>query len=304
MVSRARGLRLEPRHLCEQERRLELREAKVEPGLAVREVAARAGPAVVVERVRPVGERLVVGDDGAALAAVQVLARLEREAPGLADRADMPTLPLREVRLAGILEHGNVPRGGRRHDRVHVGHRSAEVDRQDQPRLRRDRRGDLPGVDLERLDVGVHEHGERVQHEHRVDRGDEGVGRHDHLVARADAHGRERGEQRRRAVGRRQAVLRARRRGVLGFEGLHLAADTAPPLAALEHGDDRLLLAGVLHRPVREGRGAHRRAAKDGRLETRRRRQGARRRLRRGTRGAGGHDRGTTSGDRSEERAA
>ena len=46
---------------------------------------------------------------------------------------------------------------------------------------------DLAGVDLERLGVGIDEDRQGVVQQNHVDRGDEGVGRHDHFVARPDA---------------------------------------------------------------------------------------------------------------------
>ena len=53
-----------------------------------------------------------------------------------------------------------------------------------------DRRLDLAGVDLERLRIGVDEDRQRVVHQHGVDRGDERVRRHDHLVAGPDSRAR------------------------------------------------------------------------------------------------------------------
>ena len=56
----------------------------------------------------------------------------------------------------------------------------------------------LRGVDLERLRVGVDEDRQGVLEQDGVDRGDEGVGRDDHLVARLDADRRQRGDRARR----------------------------------------------------------------------------------------------------------
>jgi hypothetical protein len=61
-----------------------------------------------------VEELLVIGQNRAPLAGVQVLARLETEAPCPAVRADLASAPLGKVRLARILDDGDaaVPRNG------------------------------------------------------------------------------------------------------------------------------------------------------------------------------------------------
>ena len=99
-----------------QQRRLELRHAQVRAGAAVGEIVAGVAPAaaVVVEAVAGLDERFVVGQDGAALAGVQVLARLKAEAPGLAVGADLAATPLRQVRLAGVLDDGYAALAARR----------------------------------------------------------------------------------------------------------------------------------------------------------------------------------------------
>ena len=59
-----------------------------------------------------------------------------------------------------------------------------------QRRVLGDRRFDQAGVDLKRLRIGVDEDRQRVVHQHGVDRGDERIRRHDHLVARPDPRAR------------------------------------------------------------------------------------------------------------------
>ena len=60
------------------------------------------------------GQLGVVGDEGAAVApAAEVLGRVEAEAAGVAERADAAALVAGAVRLAGVLDHGDVTRGGR-----------------------------------------------------------------------------------------------------------------------------------------------------------------------------------------------
>src|SRR5256885_9273280 len=86
------GLLLEPRHLRQQQRALELRHAQIEPARGVTELIGAyvlSRPAVVVERVALLQQVGVVGQNGAALAGIQVLAGLKAEAAGLAQRAQL-----------------------------------------------------------------------------------------------------------------------------------------------------------------------------------------------------------------------
>jgi hypothetical protein len=59
--------------------------------------------------------------------------------------------------------------------------------------------GDLGGIDVQCLDVGVDEDRDGVGLEHARRRGQEGVGRHEHLVSGLDAGGRDRHVERGRA---------------------------------------------------------------------------------------------------------
>ena len=124
----------------------------------------------------------------------------------------------------------------------------------------------LRRVDLEGLRVGVDEDRQGVLQEHRVDRGDEGVGRNDHLVARLDADRRQRGEQGAGAVGGGHAVLGAGEVGVGRLEPVHALAAAAKPLAAVQDVEQVLLVALVEPRPARERLAADRLAPQQGRL--------------------------------------
>ena len=145
--SRALRLRLEARHLREQEAGLELREPEV-GATALRRRRRLRGPArprVVVEGIAAVGQLVVVGQDRAALARVEVLARLEAEAAGGPDRAQLAAPPLAQV------APGRRPRApgssgvaGDLQDRVQVAGVAAQVHGQKRGRPVRDRALDLP----------------------------------------------------------------------------------------------------------------------------------------------------------------
>ena len=64
----------------------------------------------------------------------------------------------------------------------------------------RDQRLHFRGVHLESFPVGVYEHGQGILQQYGVDSRDKGIGRHEHLVARANPQGVERGNQRAGAI--------------------------------------------------------------------------------------------------------
>ena len=161
---------------------------------------------------------------------------------------------------------GSLCFAGDRQDRVHVGHVAAQVDGHDGRGPVGDRRLDLAGIDLECLRVGVDEDRQGVLEQHRVDRGDERVGRNDHLVARLDADRRQRGEEGTRAVGGGHAMLRAGQLGVGRLELVHALAAAPVPLAAVQDVEQVFLIPLVEPGPAGEGLPANRFAAQQGRL--------------------------------------
>src|SRR5947208_6314548 len=107
----------------------------VEPAvvaLEVVEVFSRL--AVVAQHLAAPRELLVVGRDGARLAArAQILPRIEAECRGMTHRPGLaPAVPslrevLRAVRLAGIFDNDEVVLGREIEDRIHVSHLPVQV---------------------------------------------------------------------------------------------------------------------------------------------------------------------------------
>jgi hypothetical protein len=99
------------------------------------------------------------------------------------------------MRVCGILEHEQAVPAGDGHDGVHVGRLAGEVHGDDGARPRCDRGLDGAGVDVERLQVDVHEHRHAVGLDHRRCRRQEGVRRDDHLIAGHQTRGHQRQAQ-------------------------------------------------------------------------------------------------------------
>jgi hypothetical protein len=163
-----------------------------------------------VKAVAGFDERFVVCQNCAAFAGVQILARLKAETAGSAVRAHFPATPLGKVRLTRVFDDRDAASAPDLHDRVEIGGRAAEVDGHDDASFAGNRLLHLPRVDLEGVDVAVDEHRKGMHQQHGIHRGDEGVGRDDDLVARSDAERGQRRDDRARAVGRGEAVLRTR----------------------------------------------------------------------------------------------
>ncbi len=82
------------------------------------------------------------------------------------------------------------------HDRAHVGGQAEQMDGEDRLGVRGDGAGDGVGFDVVGAWIDVHEHGRRAQPGHTAGGGKECKGRGDDLIARADAHGHHRQQQR------------------------------------------------------------------------------------------------------------
>ena len=122
------------------------------------------------------------------------------------------------------------------------------------------------GSSLERVGVDVGKDGNSAQEKRRGRRGDKGVRRHDHLIAKLYVQHPQAEFQRACAVDKRNAVFRALKGGEFLFKFNHLRAGIASPLAGPQGCQQRLLIHTVPDRPGGKRRRPQRRAAVTGQL--------------------------------------
>ena len=199
--------------------------------------------AVVTERTCLPAAILVVGDDHAALAAGgEVLGLCKREAAHVADRADGLAFILAADGLRAVLDNVQVMLAGNGHDAIHVTHNAIQMDNDNALGALGDLAFDVIRVDGVAL-IHVAEDGHRTRLHHRERGRDERVGRHDHLIARADAQRRDADVQRSRAVGAGNCHLCAAPLGELVLKFHALMAGPVADRAGVEcFGDFRLAL--------------------------------------------------------------
>jgi hypothetical protein len=89
--------------------------------------------------------------------------------------------------LARVFDHDQAMVARDRHDGVHIGHVAVQVNRNDPPRKRPDRRLEAPGIQRAGVGIDVDEDGDRSDQRNRFGRRHEAVGGGDDLIARADA---------------------------------------------------------------------------------------------------------------------
>ena len=120
-----------------QDGRLQLVESRVDARLLM-VIAIRL--AAVSQPADALREPAIVGDDRAAIAKrAEILGGIEAECSSHPDRADGPAAGGRQMRLAAVLDDGEVVARGDALDRGHVGGLAVQVDRQDRARARSDR---------------------------------------------------------------------------------------------------------------------------------------------------------------------
>ena len=155
-------------------------------------VAARPAhrTSLILELAHPHHERLVVGHDQAALAGRDGLVRRERKTAGAAERPETTAGMARSQRFRGVLDDRDAARRGDLEDAFDGRGASADVDRNDGTRPRRDRARERVRGDGQRRRIDVDEHRRRAGERHRVDGRDEGEVRHDDFVSAANAEGR------------------------------------------------------------------------------------------------------------------
>jgi hypothetical protein len=196
---------LELVELAQSDRRVNVGEVRLEARDA--DVVERAVPAahepVLADRV---GEAVVVRRDHSPFAGGDVLRRVEREARGVRDRANLAAAVLGLDGVGRVLDD----RDPGRQERVEIRGLTGEVDGHDRLRARRDRLDRERRVDVEVLVAHVDEDGPRAEMDGDVAGGRPRDRRRDDLVAGTDAEPREREVQRGGARCERDAVLCAR----------------------------------------------------------------------------------------------
>jgi hypothetical protein len=95
----------------------------------------------------------------------------------------MKVIPLRAVRLAGVLHQPQVVTLGQVGEPAHVGHLAVKVHRQDAPRARAHGRRDGVGIEVVVALAHIDHDRRRARLAHRLERCDEGLSGDDHLVA-------------------------------------------------------------------------------------------------------------------------
>ncbi len=140
--------------------------------------------AVLAERLDARHDLLVVGDERSRVAeGAEVLARIEAEGGREAELTGGDAVACRAVGLAGVLDD----RQAELDQRAHVRQLPVEVHRHDEARALGDRSARRVDIHVQVGLGDVDRHGRPARLGDRLEGRDEGVGRHEHLVARLEA---------------------------------------------------------------------------------------------------------------------
>ena len=178
------------------------------------------------------GDAVVVGRDGPALARRNDLAGMEREAGREAERAARAAAPPAAERPGGVLDQRQV------RELLDARRTAEEMHGEDRAGARADL--DQRRVDVHRLRIDVDEDGPQTGERDHVGRRREGVGGHQDLVAGIEVEGEHRKVQRRRPGRDCDGVPRLARLGERSLELGH--ARTHREHAGLEHPRERVEL--------------------------------------------------------------
>ena len=142
---------------------------------------------MLAQGTRLPGEGMVVRDERARVTKCsEVLCRVEAEGGRSSDLAGAQVIPLRTVRLAGILHEPQVVALGQVGEPAHIGHLAVQVHRQDAPSARAHRRHRI-GIEVVVALTHVDHDRTRTGLADGLERGDEGLGGDDYLVALPNA---------------------------------------------------------------------------------------------------------------------
>ncbi len=165
-----------------------------------------------------VGERIVAGDDGAALAGRDVLGRVEREAGGFAGASDGTPAVDGTERVAGVFDEETV--GAQTCAQgVEIGDVARIMDRDDPARALRKTPFEIFRVERQRRRIDVDEDGASPRQQDGIRRREEGERGNQDLVPRSDTEGLEGDLERRGSARDRDRAACAGRRAQTGLEG-------------------------------------------------------------------------------------
>src|SRR5262249_31340099 len=117
----------------------------------------RAGRAMIAQASNKTGEIVTTRRDDAALTGGHYLARIERETADVADRADRPASVTGPDRTGCILDDCEVVAPCDPSDLVHLRSEAEQMDCDDSPGARRDRRCDCRRIKVVGVKIDVHE---------------------------------------------------------------------------------------------------------------------------------------------------
>ncbi len=180
------SLRFEVAHLAQQEGGLKLRHTVIATDEGMFVPLSRTAATAVVDGPRGIGEGVVVRQDEASLACIQILAGLKAECAQIADRTDATSLPLGAVRLGGILDEAQTVGLAQFRECIEIRGLSTKMNRDDNTGSFGESR--LDGSDINAICIGVNidEYGNCPDEGDGGSGGDEGVRRDDDLVTQTD----------------------------------------------------------------------------------------------------------------------
>jgi len=215
---------------------------------------------MVAEKAEAPGEFVVVRCDHAAFAGRDVLDRVETEYRHVGDTADAAAFVQGTRSVAGVFDHGESVRLGKRHDFVEIGGMASVVDGEHRPGPTGDSPCDLGRIYRERVGMNISEHGRCTLIQHTVGRSAEGEWRGDCFIPESKSRSEGGGVERRRSGGEADGVIRANAcsKRLLKLRDFGPGGD---PVRAEDLADGLNVVLVNLLTPIRQQRGPNRLAA-------------------------------------------